>query len=333
MGHGRPVVVRFLEIGLFLVPLSAWVQLVGGLATGAQRWNLIIGPKLLSSVGIAAAVVLLRLVDDLTVTTVSVAYLTIGIVSAFPVLVVVRGTGPWHYSRRIAGDGLRFGLKSWVTTIAAVGNSYIDQVFMVALVSSRQLGLYALAVTVATASGSLVSATMNALYPRVAAGDIAIAIRACRVTVFVVMVFGLAIAVTSPWTVPFIWGSRFSGTVPMLVILLGASVVNAPGQVLGSALIAAGRPTPTATAQIVALVATVPALILLLPSTGGVGAAWISLAGYGIALGITLGAARRHFGLGSRELLLISMSDLRWLHQVVLRRPVASSLTGGGGIV
>jgi O-antigen/teichoic acid export membrane protein len=193
---------------------------------------------------------------------------------------------------------------------------------MVALVSSRQLGLYALAVTIATGSGSLISSTASALYPRVAAGDAEIAARSCRVTLLIVVVSSAAIAAVSPWIVPFIWGSRFSEAVPMLVVLLAASAVYVPAQVLGSALTAAGNPSPAATAQTVALIVTIPALILLLPSTGGLGAAWISFGGYAIAFVITTRAARNHFSFGYSQFLIASPADLRWLWGRIIIGPL-----------
>lgn len=326
LGRGRPAVVEFIEIGLFLLPATALVQMLNGVAVGEQRWRLIMLPKLLSSSGVTIAIVALSLLGALTVDGVAVTYLAAALASA-PLLVVLRGSWPWRFSRRIARTGLVFGVRSWLSTVAGTGNAYLDQVLMAGLVSSRQLGLYAIAVTVATGSGSLIAATTSALFPRVAAGESELAARACRVTLLLVAVPGAIIAASSPFLVPFVWGPAFRGTIPMLVVLLCASAFAVPAQVLGAALIAAGRPAATARGQIAGLVVTVPALIIVLPVAGGLGAAWVSLAAYAVTFAIVLRAAAMTFALPYRTLLAITPTDIRWLRARLRRAETGQALS------
>ncbi len=335
LGRGRPVVVDFIEIGLFALPLSASVQMLSGIAMGDQRWWLIMLPKLLSSGGTTIAIVTLWLCGALTVTSVAVTYLVAGLVANIPLLLVLRGSWPWHFVGPVARRGIAFGARSWLSTLASTGNSYLDQVLMAGLVSSRQLGLYSLAVTVSTGSGSLVSATAAAVFPRVAAGDSELAARACRVTLLLVVVPSALFAASSPILVPFVWGHAFAGAVPMVVVLLGASLFYVPGQVLGSALVAAGNPSATARGQLVGLVITVPALVVVLPLAGGIGASWVSLAAYAATFAVILRAAAQEFGLPYGKLLMVTPTDLRWLWTTLRRRhasrpPVSAERLPGG---
>jgi O-antigen/teichoic acid export membrane protein len=320
IGHGRQQVTEFIEIGLLLLPLSVFSQTLYGVAVGDQRWSLVMLNRIIAAVGTAVAIIVLSLANALTVSTVAITYLASGVICNLPFLIELRGSRPWRFHRRLARTGLAFGVRSWLSTIATTGNAQLDQVLMAGLVSSRQLGLYALAVTLATASGSLVGATANALFPRVAAGESDLAARACRVTAFLVAALGLAIAVTSPVVVPFVFGSPFKAAIPMLIVLLGASVFNVPGLVLGSALVAAGNPGATARAQVAGLVVTVPALIVVLPLAGGIGAAWVSFVAYGVTFGIVLVAARRTFHVGYKKLLIVTAPDIGWLWARVRRR-------------
>jgi O-antigen/teichoic acid export membrane protein len=320
MGRGRPVVVAFIEIGLFMLPVNAVIQLFAGIAGGEQRWNLIMSAKILSSAGIAVAVVALRLLDALTVDSVAIAYVAIGTLSNAPLLAVLRGTRPWHFEASLATEGVAFGVRSWLSTVAGVGNSYLDQVLMAGLVASRQLGFYALAVSIAGASTALVAATAGAIAPRVAAGEPDLTARACRVTLLFVLASGTCIAVSSPFVLPFVWGHAFAPAVPMLVILLAASVFGVATLVIGAGLVAAGNPSATARAQIVALAITVPALIVVLPFAGGIGAAWVSLVAYAASFIITLNAASRQFALPRVMFLVPTRGDLRWLRDRARRK-------------
>ena len=83
--------------------------------------------------------------------------------------------------------------------------------------------------------------------------------------------------------------------------------------VLGSALSAAGDPAATMRAEVVALVATIPALVLLLPEFGGLGAAAISLAAYMLRLVLQLRSASRNFNLPWSAFVIPCAADLRWL--------------------
>ena len=320
LGRGRPAVVDFIEIGLFLLPISAWAQMLSGIAAGDQRWWLLIIPKALAAVGTTVAVVTLSLLGALTVTTVAITYLVAGSLANVPLLVVLRGSRPWHFTPPVARLGIAFGVRSWLSTVANTGNAYLDQILMAGLVSSRQLGLYALAVTLSTGSGSLIAATAGAIFPRVAMGDSPLAGRACRVTLAIVGVPSVVAAATSTVIVPVVWGQSFAGAVPMIIVLLAAGMFVVPGQVLGSALIAAGRPSATAHGQIAGLVITVPALIFVLPVAGGIGAAWVSLGSYAVTFAIIVRAAKLEFSLPYRSLLVVTPDDLRWLWNRLRRR-------------
>jgi O-antigen/teichoic acid export membrane protein len=122
-----------------------------------------------------------------------------------------------------------------------------------------------------------------------------------------------------------VFGTAFAGAVPMLIVLLAANLFLVPAQVLGSAVIAAGNPGAAARSQVLGLVITVPALIVLLPLFGGLGAAWVSLASYAASFGVLLVAAVRRFELSPRAFLLVSGADVRWL-RTRLRRNRADAV-------
>jgi O-antigen/teichoic acid export membrane protein len=313
LGRGRPQVVEFVEIGLLLLPLAVFSGTLSGLAVADQRWGRIMLARVLNTVGAAVVIVALAVLDMVTVESVAITYIAFGTFSSVPLLLGLRGSRPWRFVQPVARGGFAFGTRSWLSTIANVGNLRLDQVLMAGLVSSRQLGLYALAATLSSLPGSLVGATSNALVPRVATGDSLLAARACRVTLLLVILFGVVAAATCPLVVPLAFGRAFDAAIPMLIVLLVASVFGPPVAVLGSALIAGGNPSATARGQLAGLIVTVPGLLVLLPIAGGMGAAWVSLAAYGVTFAIILAGAAKTFSLPYRTLLVVNSHDLRWL--------------------
>jgi O-antigen/teichoic acid export membrane protein len=320
VGGDRTDVVEFIEIGLLVLPLAVFSQMLYGVAVGAQHWGLVMSTQILSAVGTASTIVILALLHALTVKTAATAYIVFGVVASAPYLAELRGSRPWRFNRPLARNGLVFGVRSWLSTVANTANYQLDQLLMAGLVSSRQLGLYSLAATVATVSSALINSTASALIPRVAAGESELVGRACRVTLSTVLLFGIGVGSTSPVVVPFVFGSAFDDMIPMLVVLLGASVFSVVSQVLGSALIAGGNPSAAARSQLAGLAITVPALIVVLPFAGGLGAAWVTLAAYGVTLLIALRAAAVTFALSYWTLLVITRQDLRWCWLHVRRR-------------
>ena len=67
LGHDRPVVIAYLQIGLFLAPLSVVFQTLIGLVIGESRWRLFSATRILASVMPAIAIVILAAVGRLTV--------------------------------------------------------------------------------------------------------------------------------------------------------------------------------------------------------------------------------------------------------------------------
>ena len=305
MGQSRPTVVLFIELGLFTLPFSVFAQTLYGLLVGEERWRIIVWAKVLGTAVPAAAIVVLSLLGHLTVENVAIVYLISNFIALAPFLIALRHSIPWRWRWGTTRRAFSFGVKSWLTTIAVTTNARVDQLIMAGVVSSRELGLYALAVTLAGASGSLIGAVSNALFPRIAGGEAALGARACRISTTGVTVLGVGIAISAPVFVPAVFGSDFSAAVPILLVLLAASISSVAGQILTTIV--------TARAQGVGLAITIPGLLVLLPSAGAMGAAWISLASYTATTAIVLVAAVRLLELPATAFLVPRREDLDWI--------------------
>ncbi len=206
--------------------------------------------------------------------------------------------GPLRRSRgcnlpRSARSGrvlLGFGFRYWPGSLAGALLQRLDQFLMVPLSDSRQLGLYAVAVTLAEAALVFNTALREVLYA-VESGspDNARTARAARISTVVTVLTAGLIAVVSGPAIRLLFGSEFMGAVqPLLILLLGICLGN-PGSICGAALGAAGRPElRRASSLMVAAAINAVAVFALVPQFGASGAAWATLVGNVVAAGFNM---------------------------------------------
>lgn len=320
LGRGRSVVTTFVLIGMLLMPISVVLHVLVGLAVGEERWRLYSASRVVGSVLPVVAIVVLAIAGWLTVASAAASYLVGALLGGLLLVQRVRGVRRLSFDRRRMRVAAGFGAKSWLSQLGGVASNRLDQVLMAGLVSSRQLGLYAVAVTIASITHGLIIAVSAALFPRVAAGGGELAARGCRVTVAIVGAAGTALAAVSPVLVPFVFGAEFEDAVPMVVILLAASIPLAASVVLATALVAVDEPGAAMRAELIGLAVTIPALIAFVPGAGGLGAAVISLIAYSLRLAYQLRSAAGAFGTPWWSFVLPTLHDLRWLSARVRRR-------------
>lgn len=310
LGGGHREAVLFLEIGLFTMPFAVVAQTMAGAVVGEERWRLFTATRLIANGGSAIGIVVLYLINELTVTTAATTILVTSALQNLVMLTVARGSWPWRFSAPVAKAALVFGARFWPATVATAGTLRLDQLLMAALVPTRELGLYAIAVTAASVVNLLVSAITTALFPRIAAGQTELLAPIVRSTTVGLVAISAVEAVLARPLFDLLFGTEFRAAVPMFIILLVANILQTTGAMLAAGLGAGGWPQDTLRAQLVGLGITIPALIVLLPSTGGVGAASISLAAYAAAAIIMLSAVVRRFGGSAFSYLIPRRSDV-----------------------
>jgi O-antigen/teichoic acid export membrane protein len=196
--------------------------------------------------------------------------------------------------------------------LAALANTRLDQFVMIALVPARQLGLYAVAVTISSAFGIVSGALAPPLMQRIAAGERELLAQAVRMTVILTLGLNVVVALITPTLLSILYGPQFSGAVPMAFVLLGASVPLAGASVLGSALQADGAPVIPSVGEGIALIITGVGLFLLLGPLQGLGAAIVSLAAYSASFGYQLVMASRRIGAPVAAFVVPHKVDLLW---------------------
>jgi len=307
---GRDVVYQYLLIGLLLLPVLLFGQVLTGINTGLERWGAVIASRFISAGGLLVAVVVLFAFGRLTVATTALSVFACSLLSLLPQWLPLRRERP-RFSPRAAIAGARFGARAWVASLASLSNISLDQLLMAVLVSERQLGLYAVAFTLSNVSAAFTGAVVTSVAPRVARGDQVLAQVSVRLTLAFVTGIGAVVAAAAPIGLPLLFGSAFADAVPLAWILLAAAVPLAGAQVLGSALIADGAPGLPAITESLALVVTFTALWITLPRYGALAAAVVSVCAYSLNFALLVVLARRRIGGRAVDFVLARPAELR----------------------
>jgi O-antigen/teichoic acid export membrane protein len=303
-----------LRVGLALLPIALLVNLMADVLWGQERWRGVVMIRLIGPVGLLICVPLLYLTDTLTVTSAAVLGITLGVLPLPLLLVLLPEARRPHPSIELMREAVGFGLRAWPGALADLANQRLDQLLMIPLLEPRALGLYAVATTVAIVGTAPAGAIASIVFPRVAAGDVQVLAPAFRATAIIVAVTQCAIAAASPIAVPILFGDTFQAAVPLVLILLPASLLTSLAPVLAHALSGAGHPGAGSVAQLWGLACTATGLGISLPIWGATGAAVTSLVAGTVVLTYLLSAAHRLLAVPVSELLVPRRSDVAYVY-------------------
>jgi O-antigen/teichoic acid export membrane protein len=298
-----------LRIGLSLLPLALLVNVLADVLWGSARWRALTAMRLISPIGLVMVTPVLYLTDSLTVTSAAALAISLGLVPLPLLLGLLPGARTPRLDWTLMGEALRFGLRAWPGALADLANQRLDQLLMIPLLPPRELGLYAVATTVAVVGTAPAAAIATVVFPRLAAGQVHVLGPALRITALLLLMTQAAVALAAPLVVPLAFGSSFAAAVPLIHILLLAWMLTALTPVLAHALAASGHPGPGSVAQILGLVCTVVGLAISLPTLGATGAAITSLVASAAVLAYLLGSTSRRLSMTLPELVSPRAAD------------------------
>ncbi len=178
-----------------------------------------------------------------------------------------------------------YGLRAWFGSLSYLVTFRIDQVVLTGLVSSAELGRYAVAATGATLSLPVSRGIGQTLLPHIrkASDDltrIAAADRALRWVAAASVAILVPVALIANSVVPWIFGEDFAGAVLPLLLLLPGQWANDVATVYASALDSFNRPEDASKAQVVSAFVTMIGLAVAVPTWGIAGAAVVTSVAY-----------------------------------------------------
>jgi O-antigen/teichoic acid export membrane protein len=313
----RQTVRTFLIIGFVATPWFFLILLLSSSLSALERWPNVIAMNVTPFLVSLVATIALFATGHLTVATAAAVALIGSLLGVVPGLPLLRNSRRPVFRLSLARQGIAFGLKSWLGSVAQSANARLDQLLMITVVPPRQLGLYAVATTISGASLQLTGAVGPPLMTRIASGERHLMPQAVRVAVMVTFGVNLVIALITPTLLSVLFGSQFRGAVPMTWVLLAATVPLAGSSVLSTALQGDGAPLIPTLAEAIALIVTVVGLAVLLHPLQGIGAAIVSLAAYSASFAFQVVMAGRRIGVPPRHFLVPWRSDVLWLRDRV----------------
>ena len=184
----------------------------------------------------------------------------------------------------LAKESARFGVQVYAGRVLYAGNYRLDQWIVGSVAGSQQLGIYSVAVAWTEALFLLPTALSAAQRGDVTRADGKGAARQAamvfRATVLMTFVAGGAMVVLAPFLAETIFGPEFAEATGQIRVLVVGAFGIAALKLLGSVLMAQGRPMLETSAVAVAFIVIIGLDILLIPSQGGMGAAIASAVGY-----------------------------------------------------
>ncbi|GGL91399.1 oligosaccharide flippase family protein [Nakamurella endophytica] len=315
LSDGDPVVGKLIVLAALALAPTLLVLVLRASAAGLHRWRLVAAEQVVSAfvrlVGIGGLAVAGHL-TPLTATVVIAAAPVLGGLAYLPLrrhtsAAVAQGPVPVA-PRAILG----FGSRIWLGSLSGVLLSRLDQAIMTPLSGTYQLGLYAVAVSISDVALVVNSAMRDVTFASDAAQrDDSRLTASARISFFLSLLIGLALAAALPWGMPLLFGPGFAAAVPAGFILLAAVVLITPGSIAGAGLSARGRPGLRSTSLFVACVINVVALFVLVPPLGAVGAALATLVGNMVSGWLNILFLHRVGGTPIRHFWGLRRSDLR----------------------
>lgn len=215
---------------------------------------------------------------------------------------------------------VHFGLRSWSGSLAATLVLRLDQVVLALLVSSHELGLYAVAASLADVPSTAIGAIRDMVFARSAQkGDPLIVARTCRIFLVLGTVSALVGILLTPFALPLLFGSGFRNASVMAQLLLAGTPAAVLSSLMSSGLGSAGRPGAQSACQAAGVVATVPILLVLVPIIGGRGAAIATDVAYVVTGLAALLVFTRLTKTTMRDCLVIQSADWRSMGALLRR--------------
>lgn len=309
-------------LSLAMLPGCLVVAGIRGAAMGLHLWTRVAQERVITAVTRLVAIVVLFACGQLDVLTGAATIgptMLLGTIAYRGAFREAHGSA-YPRAARPTSRLLGFGLRYWSGTLAGTILSRLDQVLMVPLTSSTELGVYAIAVSIAE-----ISLVLN-----MSLRDIMFAVESheqdpVRVAAFsrisTVLTTGLCLGIgAASWVlVSPVFGAEFDGARPVIALLLVATVIGNPGSICGAGLSGWGRPELRSTSIAIAAAVNVALTLVLVPDHGAIGAAVATIAGSALAGNLNIWFCKRYFDVPMRDFYGVRRSDARALVDLTSR--------------
>jgi O-antigen/teichoic acid export membrane protein len=274
---------------LSVIPLYLATNLCVGVLQGLRAYGAFNVIRTLVPAATAVCLVGVELVHGLTVRTAALSYVATYLTTAIVGVALLRRTRVWDlgFDRSLLRRLLAYGMRSQSTFMTSTLIERLDQLLISLVLGATSLGLYAIAVTLTSATTLAASTVAVVAFPHMAALPSGPQ-RASSARRFVLLAVAASALITipmlavTPQLLDLFFGAAFAGIATVCRVLLLAGVFLAFTQLLVALLRGLGRPLDAGAAGVIGLAVTVVLLAVLLPTLGLMGAAIASLVSYAV---------------------------------------------------
>jgi antigen flippase len=308
---------------LYLVSLPPYFLAQAAMAVlqGQQRWVALNLFRVVTTAATVAGFIVLLYAHRVTVLNATWVYVfvsVLGVTLAFGA-VAARGWFGIHPNLKLARSIAAFGLKAHVGSLAGQANLNLDKAAIAIFLTSRDLGIYSVAVTLSAPLMMIGTSLGTVALPAVAASassrerrrNLAWLVRSSLVLSGITAV---VLVLLVPLLMRAFFGTSFLAGVIIAQVAITAALARSVGYVLAYGLCAFNKPLAPSVGEVIAVLTTVIGLAVLLPTLGLLGAAITSLLAYCTSAAYMLWFARRRLAIGFVELLLPRRGDIgQWI--------------------
>jgi O-antigen/teichoic acid export membrane protein len=302
-----------------LLPLLPFLLLDGYLMAvlrAQQRFNLYNLRRLTTQALLLILMFLVLVVLGKAVSGAILAFTLTTILSVVLSLLLVGRTTPLRlgFHPALAGEAVRYGLKSYVQNLVGHLTYRLDVYLLALFLMPSQIAFYTVATSIAELAWYIPDSVGTVLFPRLSLTTLEeihpLTAEVARHTLFITFLFTSGLGVIGWFAVPLFYGEPYRPAIAPLMILLPGILTMAVYKVLTRNFSSRNRQQVSILASMIALVVNVGLNVWLIPQMGIVGAAFSSLVAYSAAGSILLIAFCRDSGLTPHQVLFIQRSDL-----------------------
>lgn len=297
------VVVSALIYSLY-IPLNMFAVMLNAVLNGLHRYSWANGVRLAVSIAVITVQTALLIMGEMSVRLLVIGFTCCYLANLLLVVFLIRRARPGRISwdRPTTRKLFAYGIRSHASTVPAALNQNLDQLLISAFLTTSQLGVYVVAVTMTSFTALIGGSVAYATLPNVAAlpegpQRAVLARRLTSLTLVVSAAISLPLIALTPRLLRLLFGEGFVEGTDVARILLVAAIALSTNRALEGVLRGLGKPLEAGLAEIVALGATCVALAVLLPTIGLIGAGLASLVAYLVAMVYMVQRTTRTLGI------------------------------------
>ena len=265
---------------LCTVPLGLFGMYATYILQGASHFKVINFLKCIVPVGYCIGIIWLKIQENLTLE--NLVYVQLLIQSFYVVIAVflLHKLLLTHFSFQIELDLIRqmlsYSTKVWFGDISQLVNGRIDQFLIGAILSSRDLGIYTIALSIAGFTGVFANAVKTIMLPSIT-GKTNFQEKVAETLSFFhkywifSVLFHILFTLSLPIVIPFIFGKAYAESILICqILILGNFFINAK-TVLSGGILGMGFPEIMSFVEIIGMIISIVVCIFLIKMYGLIG--------------------------------------------------------------